>query len=100
MNLLRRWDSGPYVRAFSLNSPAIRLERAHICPRSPIASRRFPKSDRLLVNVNIDQRGNTPPPMAYAGRAMAMKADVASAALEAGTQSIEVAVNGTIELAP
>ena len=47
-NLLRRWDSGPYARAFSLNSRAIRLECAHICPRFPTTSPRFPKSDRLL----------------------------------------------------
>ena len=60
----------------------------------------FGRKGYTLVNVNIDQRGNTPPPMAYAGRAMAMKAEVASPALEAGTQSIEVAVTGTIELAP
>ena len=60
----------------------------------------FGRKAYTLVNVNIDQRGNTPPPMAYAGRAMAMKAEVASPALEAGTQAIEVAVNGTIELAP
>ena len=51
MNLLRRWDSGPYMRAFSLNSTIIRLECAHICPRSPTASRRFPKSDRLSWNI-------------------------------------------------
>ena len=60
----------------------------------------FGRKNYTVVNVNIDQRGNTPPPMAYAGRAMAMKAEVASPALEAGTQSIEVAVSGTIELAP
>ena len=60
----------------------------------------FGRKGYTLVNVNIDQCGNTLPPMAYAGRAMAMKADVASPALEAGTQAIEVAVNGTIELAP
>ncbi len=60
----------------------------------------FGRKAYTLVNVTIDQRGNTPPPMAYAGRAMTMKAEVASPALEAGTQSIEVTVNGTIELAP
>ena len=60
----------------------------------------FGRKSYSVVNVNLDQRGNMPPPMPYAGRAMAMKADVASPAIEAGTQSIEVAVNGTIELAP
>ena len=60
----------------------------------------FGRKSYTLVNVNLDQRGNTPPPMPYAGREMAMKADVASPALEAGTQTIEVSVNGTIELAP
>ena len=49
MNLLRRWDSGPYRRAFSLNSLNFRLECAPICPRFPTTSRRFPKSDGLLA---------------------------------------------------
>ncbi len=60
----------------------------------------FGRKSYTLVNANLDQRGNMPQPMLYAGRAMAMKADVASPAIEAGTQAIEVAVNGTIELAP
>lgn len=60
----------------------------------------FGRKAYTLVNVTIEQRGNTPPPLAYAGRAMAMKAEGASPALEAGTQSLEVAVSGTIELAP
>ena len=60
----------------------------------------FGRKGYTLVNVNLDQRGSMPPPMPYGGRAMAMKADVASPAIEAGTQSLEVAVNGTIELAP
>ena len=38
------------MRAFSLNSPTIRLECARICPRFPTVSRRFPKSDRLLAS--------------------------------------------------
>ena len=33
MNLLRWRDSGPYARAFSLNSLSFRLECARICPR-------------------------------------------------------------------
>ena len=37
------------MRAFSLNSLNFRLECAHIWPRFPTTSRRFPKSDRLLV---------------------------------------------------
>ena len=60
----------------------------------------FGRKTYTLVSVTIEQRGNPPPPMAYAGRAMAMKAEVASPTLEAGTQSLEVAVSGTIELAP
>ena len=60
----------------------------------------FGRKSYTLVNANLDQRGNLPQPMMYAGRAMAMKADVASPAMEAGTQALEVAVNGTIELAP
>ena len=43
-NLVRRWDSGPYMRASSLNSLNFRLECAPICPRFPTVSRRFPKS--------------------------------------------------------
>lgn len=60
----------------------------------------FGRKSYTLVNANLDQRGNMPQPMMYAGRAMAMKAEVASPAIEAGTQALEVAVNGTIELAP
>lgn len=60
----------------------------------------FGRKSYTLVNVTLEQRGNMPQPMVYAGRAMAMKADVASPAIEAGTQSVEVAVSGTIELAP
>ena len=41
-----------------------------------------------------------PPPVAYAGRALAMKAEAAAPTIEAGTQSVEVTVSGTIELAP
>ena len=60
----------------------------------------FARKSYTLVNVSVDLRGNAPQPMMYAGRAMAMKADVAQPAIEAGTQAVEVAVNGTIELAP
>jgi predicted secreted protein len=60
----------------------------------------FGRKSYTLVNANLDQRGNMPQPMMYGGRALAMKAEVASPAIEAGTQSLEVAVNGTIELAP
>lgn len=60
----------------------------------------FGRKSYTLVNANLDQRGEMPQPMMYGGRAMAMKADVANPAIEAGTQSVEVAVSGTIELAP
>lgn len=60
----------------------------------------FGRKGYTLVNANLDQRGNLPQPMMYAGRAMAMKAEVANPAIEAGTQSVEVVINGTIELAP
>jgi predicted secreted protein len=60
----------------------------------------FGRKSYTLVNANLDQRGNMPQPMMYGGRALAMKAEVANPAIEAGTQSVEVAVNGTIELAP
>jgi hypothetical protein len=35
---LQRWESGPYFAAFSLHIPAMRVEIARICPRSPIVS--------------------------------------------------------------
>lgn len=59
----------------------------------------FGRNAYTLVNVNIDSHGNQPPPMPYAARMVEMKADVANPAIEAGLQSIEVGINGTIELA-
>lgn len=58
----------------------------------------FGRKGYTLVNVNIDNHGSTPPPMVFAGRAMTMKAEVASPSIEAGTQSVEVTVSGSIEL--
>jgi predicted secreted protein len=59
----------------------------------------FGRPGYTLVNVNIDSHGPPPPPMPYAARMTAMKADMAPPAIEAGVQSIEVGINGTIELA-
>ncbi len=35
---LQRWESGPYLGAFSLHIPDMRVEIARICARSPIVS--------------------------------------------------------------
>jgi predicted secreted protein len=67
--------------------------------RAERITRTFGRASYTLVNVNIDAHGNQPPPMPYAPRMLAMKADVAEPSLAAGVQTIEVGINGTIELA-
>jgi len=32
---LQRWESGPYLAAFSVHVPDMRVEIVKICPRSP-----------------------------------------------------------------
>ncbi|MBX9607291.1 MAG: SIMPL domain-containing protein [Gammaproteobacteria bacterium] len=68
--------------------------------RAAAVAESFGRKSYTLVNVNIDHHGAMPPPVAYAGRALAMKAEAAAPTIEAGTQSVEVTVSGTIELAP
>lgn len=67
--------------------------------RAERVARSFGRSGYSLVNVNIDAHGNQPPPLPYAPRMAAMKADLAEPSLAAGVQTIEVGINGTIELA-
>ena len=58
----------------------------------------FGRKGYTLVNVTIDNHASMPPPVVFSGRAMAMKAEVASPTIDAGTQEVEVTVNGAIEL--
>ena len=51
-----------------------------------------------LVEMNINTTGHTPRPPQV--RAMAMETQSAAPVLEAGTQRVEVRINGTIELKP
>lgn len=52
-----------------------------------------------IVRININTGGGRAPPIAYRS-SMAAVAEVASPALEAGTQVVSVTVSGTIELNP
>ncbi len=58
----------------------------------------FGRDRYTLVNLGINTQGEAPPPIAYRGRALAMQAEVAAPSIEAGQQSLSVAINGTIEL--
>jgi predicted secreted protein len=59
----------------------------------------FGRASYGLVNVNVGSSGYQPrPPVAYAGRMLAMEAKVAEPNIEPGQQTITVDVNGTIEL--
>jgi len=51
-----------------------------------------------LVEMNVNTQGHTPRPMQV--RAVAMEAQAAAPTLEAGSQRVEVTINGTIELKP
>ncbi|MGE0486121.1 MAG: SIMPL domain-containing protein [Gammaproteobacteria bacterium] len=67
--------------------------------RAAQVARAFGRQDYGVVNVNVGTSGyQPPPPMAYAGRALAMKAEVADPSIAAGEQLVTVDVNGTIEL--
>lgn len=68
--------------------------------RSQRIAAAFGRDTYALVNVNIHTEGHAPPPVAYAGRALAMRAEGASPAIESGVQSITVTASGTIEIAP
>ncbi len=74
-----------------LISEAIRQFRA----RAILVSKEMGHSDYRLVQMNISQNGISPRP--YPMQAMALRAESAPT-LEAGTQRVEVQINGTIEL--
>ncbi|MCP5201616.1 MAG: SIMPL domain-containing protein [Gammaproteobacteria bacterium] len=67
--------------------------------RASQVARAFGRADYGIVNVNVGTSGyRPPPPVAYAGRALAMKAEVADPSIAGGEQTVTVDVNGTIEL--
>jgi len=76
-----------------LISQAIRLFRG----RAELISKEMGHSHYRLVQMDISNNGIAPRP--YPMRAMAMKSESAPT-LEAGTQRLEVHINGTIELKP
>lgn len=76
-----------------LISQAIRLFRA----RAALISKEMGHSEYRLVQMNISSSGAAPGP--YPVRAMALRAESAPT-LEAGSQRLEVQINGTIELKP
>lgn len=51
-----------------------------------------------LVRVDVHTQDHAPPPVALRGRAMAMSADEAAPAIEAGEQTVSVTASGTIQL--
>lgn len=76
-----------------LISQAIQLFRA----RAALISKEMGHSEYRLVQMNISSSGAAPGP--YPVRAMALRAESAPT-LEAGSQRLEVQINGTIELKP
>jgi len=66
--------------------------------RAERVTRAFGRIRYSLVNVNVNASGYQPPPMPYQGRALAMKAEMADPSIEAGQQTLNVTVDGTIEL--
>jgi predicted secreted protein len=64
--------------------------------RARLISREMGQKDYRLVQMNINTSHPSPRPQQL--RAMAMSAEMSAPAMEAGTQRIEVQINGTIEL--
>lgn len=58
----------------------------------------FGRQSYELKAVHINAQGGMPPPVAFRGRAMAMKADVAEPSLEPGEQTLSVTASGSIVL--
>jgi len=88
------YDVSPEQRQqleMGLISQAIQLFRE----RASLISKAMGHSDYRLVQMDINTGGIAPRP--YPMRALAMKAE-SSPTLEAGTQRLEVHINGTIEL--
>lgn len=71
----------------------------HFGERAAAVTASFGRQSYSLVDASVGTHGARPPPIAFRGRAMAMEAaDVAQPAIAAGQQTVQVTVNGTIEL--
>lgn len=68
--------------------------------RASLVAEELGRSGYRIVRININTGGGRVSPVAYRSRTMALEADVAQPALEAGTQTVSVNVSGTVELNP
>jgi predicted secreted protein len=68
--------------------------------RAALVAARLGRNGYRLVSVDVDTSGEgmVPRPMRMQARGMALAADAVPPALEAGTQSLSVTVQGTVEL--
>ena len=89
-------------------SPAVRKEAEgrlvdkalhQMTSRAEQVTKSLGRASYELVSVNISSGGGRPPPIAYAGRALAMSAEKAAPSIESGEQTLSAQVNATIELA-
>ena len=89
-------------------SPAVRKEAEgrlvdkalhRMTSRAEQVTKSLGRASYELVSVNISSGGGRPPPIAYAGRALAMSAEKAAPSIESGEQTLSAQVNATIELA-
>jgi predicted secreted protein len=68
--------------------------------RAELITKELGRDGYRIVRVNIGTGGAPPIPVVYRTPALAAEADVAAPAVEAGVQTVNVSVNGTIELNP
>ncbi|MGD8588821.1 MAG: SIMPL domain-containing protein [Chromatiales bacterium] len=66
--------------------------------RAALVTKSLGRSEYRLVEMQINNTGESSPPMRLRAGVMAMEAAVAPPSLEAGSQILQVNVNGTIEL--
>jgi len=66
--------------------------------RAALVTKQLGRSDYRLVEMQINSSGDSAPPMRLRAGTMAMESKVAPPSLEAGSQTLQVNVNGTIEL--
>jgi predicted secreted protein len=66
--------------------------------RAALITKQLGRSDYRLIEMTINTGGQPVEPVPYRARMMAAEAAVAPPSLEAGTQTVRVEVNGTIEL--
>jgi predicted secreted protein len=66
--------------------------------RAALVTKQLGRSDYRLVEMQINSSGDAAPPMRLRAGTMAMESKVAPPSLEAGSQTLQVNVNGTIEL--